>query len=234
MEDICDASEPLITRSDSIGFSLRISRAFRAGDVTFCVVCALTCGAAPSGMGAASGSMAADVPWCPHRRCTAGSTAPACRGRACKMWYVQPANYRSAMNARKVIAAAGAAAMLLGISPSPVSAYFKLVIKNCEWDVPERRAYCNYIRKEVDHSRTDIWCEHPGPVPCPHPPLAVKRTEDGREFVDEDEQRCVDYAVEQIAAGNLNGEWVDPSSGKRVVWSATAPTGGNMTIEVTP
>jgi|GEM_PF-3097580 len=221
----------LITRSDSIDFSLRTSRAFPAGDVTFCAVCALIeqlplAWVLPSGawQRMCPGAHIGGAPQAAWHQPASGELQD----------YVQPANHRSAMNARKVIAAAGAVAMLLGISSSPASAYFKLVIKNCEWDVPERRAYCNYIRKEVDNSRTDIWCEHAGPIPCPHPPLAVKRTEDGREFVDENEQRCVDYALEQIAAGNLNGEWVDPSSGKRVVWSATTPTGGDMTIEVTP
>ncbi len=185
------------------------------------------------GMGAASGGMAADVPWCPHRRCTAGSTAPACRGKACKIWYVQPANYRSAMNARKVIAAAGAVAMLLGISPSPASAASTIIVVGCGWHPNERQPICNYVAVRSEGGSTEIYCEGMGSVRCPITQI-VKRTPNGNEFVDEDERRCVEYAVEQIVAGNLNGEWVDPSSGKQVRWSATAPLGSDMTIEVRP
>ncbi len=131
----------------------------------------------------------------------------------------------------KLSLAIGIVLILLSSTPTSTSAYYKRVVKDCDWDA-QRGTICGYVRVYRDHNTTDIWCENPGAEPCPL--RAVKRADDGSEFVHEDEQRCVDYALEQIAAGNLNGEWVDPSSGKRVVWSATAPTGGNMTIEVTP
>jgi len=118
---------------------------------------------------------------------------------------------------------------MLVVQGPEAGAYFKRVVNDCDWDA-KRGTICSYVRVLRTDRDTDIWCENPGLEPCPQ--KAVKQREDGSEAVDADEQRCVDYALSQIAAGNLRGEWQDPGSGKRVVWTATAPQGGSSTIKV--
>jgi len=127
----------------------------------------------------------------------------------------------------------GAALLLSAFVALPESsAYVKRVVKNCAWSESRQQETCNYTYKMVtDEGNVDIWCEGSGTSPCPL--QIVKRNPDGTEYVDETEQRLLDYAISQIRSGVLSGQYTDPESGKQVTWTADSPT-GDSTIEIQP
>jgi|LJSS01.1.fsa_nt_gb hypothetical protein len=61
-----------------------------------------------------------------------------------------------------------ALAVVLLSTASTSFAYYKRVVKNCDWD--GQQPVCGYVKEERDIGKTDIWCEGPGTTPCPKLP----------------------------------------------------------------